>query len=288
MYSRSTKLASPRPVVRRVSWLSTVLLVALLPGCTSAPPVEPAVTSTVVPPPVPVPPQPTLAERLARAAPEADPGVLALAVQAQQCAVGSGTVDPVQRLAVIDYSRPSTEPRLWVFALADARLLYVEHVAHGKHSGANLATEFSNIEGSLQSSLGLFSTAETYIGGHGYSLRMDGLEPGINDHARERLIVIHGADYVDPAQALRQGRLGRSFGCPAVRSGVVREVIDSLKGGQLLFAYYPDMQWLKGSRFLGCAGEGEPDGAIASVASKAGDRFSRNREQGSSRIEGNR
>ena len=280
VHSRTTNPISPRTAVRRLSWLAAALLVTLLPGCTSAPPVAevtpiPAVTP---PPALPVPPQPTLAERLALAAPEVDPDVLALAVQAQQCATGSGTVAPVERLAVIDYSRPSTEPRLWVFALDDARLLYVEHVAHGKHSGANLATEFSNVEGSLQSSLGLFSTAETYIGGHGYSLRMDGLEPGINDHARDRLIVIHGADYVDPAQALRQGRLGRSFGCPAVRSGIAREVIDSLKGGQLLFAYYPDMHWLKGSRFLGCAGEGEPGGAIASVASKPGQRLSRSSE----------
>ncbi|MGH8075055.1 MAG: murein L,D-transpeptidase catalytic domain family protein [Lysobacter sp.] len=266
--------------LRRLAWLATALMLTLLPGCTSTPPDAEvvAIPEIVVPPLPPEPPQPTLAERLALAAPKADPEVLALAVQAQQCATGSGTVAPVERLAVIDYSRPSTEPRLWVFALDDARLLYVEHVAHGKHSGADLASEFSNVEGSLQSSLGLFSTAETYIGGHGYSLRMDGLEPGVNDHARERLIVIHGADYVDPAQALRQGRLGRSFGCPAVRSGIARELIDSLKGGQLLFAYYPDMDWLKGSRFLACASGGGPDKAVASVSSKSGQPLSRNRE----------
>lgn len=273
MSSRPTRHAAQfLATARRAAWLPVLLSVALLPGCTSAPPV--ATAPVVAPPrsaPVPPPaPAPTLAERLAMAAPNADPEVLALAVQAQQCATGSGAIKPVERLAVIDYSRPSTEPRLWVFALADARLLHVEHVAHGKHSGANLATEFSNVEGSLQSSLGLFRTSETYIGGHGYSLRMDGLEPGVNDLARERLLVIHGADYVDPAQALRQGRLGRSFGCPAVRSGIARELIDTLKGGQLLFAYYPDMQWLQGSRFLGCEGAGKASGAVASVSSKAG------------------
>ncbi len=208
----------------------------------------------------------TLVQRLAAAAPAANPDVLALALQAQRCAVGQGAVAPPQRLAVIDYSRPSTEPRMWVFSLADARLLYFEHVAHGKHSGTNLTTAFSNVEGSLQSSLGLFSTTETYVGGNGYSLRMDGLEPGINDRARERLLVIHGAEYVNPLQALRQGRLGRSYGCPAVRVGVAHELIDSLKGGQLLFAYYPDAQWLQGSRFLGCKG----GGAGASVASRVG------------------
>jgi hypothetical protein len=273
---------SPAAVLRRSGWLAAGLLALLLPGCTSAPSVDaapPVVVSPAVPPPLPAPPRPTLAERLALAAPKADPAVLELAVQAQQCATASGAVEPVRRLAVIDYSRPSTEPRLWVFALDEARLLYVEHVAHGKNSGANLATEFSNVEGSLQSSLGLFTTAETYIGGHGYSLRMDGLEPGVNDHARERLIVIHGADYVDPAQAARQGRLGRSFGCPAVRSGIARKVIDSLKDGQLLFAYYPDMDWLKGSRFLACDGHQSPVGdVVASAPGKPGQRLSRSIE----------
>ncbi|MDQ3269099.1 MAG: murein L,D-transpeptidase catalytic domain family protein, partial [Pseudomonadota bacterium] len=157
-----------------------------------------------------------------------------------------------RRLAVIDYSLPSTSPRMWVFELGEPKLLYAEHVAHGKHSGENLARSFSNVEGSFQSSLGLFSAAETYVGENGLSLRMDGLEPGVNDRARERLLVIHGADYVDPAQAQRQGRLGRSYGCPALRRAVAHEVIDSLRGGQLVFAYYPDMKWLDGSRFLKC------------------------------------
>lgn len=135
---------------------------------------------------------------------------------------------------------------------ATPRLLYAEHVAHGRGSGANQASAFSNIEGSHQSSLGLFRTAETYHGGNGYSLRLDGLESGTNDLARERLIVMHGAAYVDPEQALRQGRLGRSFGCPAVRKEVAQEVIDTLREGQLLFAYYPDPEWLSTSPFIGC------------------------------------
>ena len=142
---------------------------------------------------------------------------------------------------------------MWVFDLqAKPRLLYAEHVAHGRGSGANRAQAFSNIEGSHQSSLGLFRTAETYHGGNGYSLRLDGLESGTNDLARERLIVMHGAAYVDPEQALRQGRLGRSFGCPAVRKEVAQEVIDTLREGQLLFAYYPDPEWLSTSPFIGC------------------------------------
>lgn len=193
-----------------------------------------------------------LLARLRRLAPQADPKVLALALEAAECAAASGAVAPALRLAVIDYSRPSTERRLWVFDLQSTQLLYTEHVAHGKGSGENFPNAFSNRESSHQSSLGLFATAETYIGGNGYSLRMDGLEPGINDQARARAIVMHGAPYVDPAMARHQGRLGRSFGCPAVRPAVANAVIDTLKQGQLIFAYYPDQQWLANSRFFRC------------------------------------
>ncbi|WP_233580312.1 MULTISPECIES: murein L,D-transpeptidase catalytic domain family protein [Luteimonas] len=189
-------------------------------------------------------------DRLSQAAPSLDRRVLALALQARTCAARSGDVG--ERLAVIDYSRPSTEVRMWVFDVAAGRLLHAEHVAHGRGSGENLATAFSDVDGSHKSSLGLFRTAETYVGGNGYSMRMDGLEPGFNGRARERLIVMHGANYVDPAQAKRQGRLGRSFGCPAVRSEVARVVIDSLKDGQLLFAYAADADWRANSPLLNC------------------------------------
>ncbi|KAF1688138.1 hypothetical protein B1992_01605 [Pseudoxanthomonas broegbernensis] len=202
---------------------------------------------------------PDLANRLARAAPAADREVLRLAARAMTCALrhpGSG-IDP-QRLGVIDYSRPSTEPRLWVFDLAGGRLLFEEWVAHGRNSGENLTTRFSNREGSHMTSLGGFTAQESYIGGNGYSLRLDGLEPGFNDRARERAIVIHGAPYVDPASARLQGRLGRSLGCPAVRPAVARRLIDTIRGGTFVFAYYPDQEWLRRSRLLGgeCGGAG--------------------------------
>lgn len=236
---------------------TTFLLAATFAATTScvSEPTPRAVVPTPAPPVATVPspaPQPDLLTRLAAVAPGIDREVLGLALQARECAVAYGDLDDASRLAVIDYSLPSTQPRLWVFDLRQPRLLYHEHVAHGRNSGANMTTSFSNADGSHQSSLGLFRTAETYVGGNGYSLRMDGLEPGVNDKARERLIVMHGADYVDPRQALRQGRLGRSFGCPALRQAVAREVIDVLKGGQLLFAYYPQDHWLSGSRFLHC------------------------------------
>ncbi len=189
-------------------------------------------------------------DRLAAAAPTLDRAVLSLALQARDCA--ARTRDVGTRLGVIDYARPSTEVRLWVFDVAAARLLHAEHVAHGRGSGGDLPTAFSDDEGSHQSSLGLFAMAETYTGENGYSLRMDGLEPGINGQARKRLIVMHGADYVDPAQARRQGRLGRSWGCPAVRSAVARAVIDDLKDGQLLFVHADDAAWQRDSALLHC------------------------------------
>lgn len=201
---------------------------------------------------------------LVRAAPGLDPGVARLAVAARDCAVRHGALPP-KRLGIIDYRIPSTAPRLWVFDLARGRLLHVEHVAHGRGTGENRSRHFSNVDGSHQSSLGLFLTHETYVGENGYSLRMDGLEPGINDRARERLLVMHGADYVDPAQARRQGRLGRSWGCPAVRRAVAGPVIDALKGGQMLFAYYPQRAWLVHSALLHC----KPTAAAAVRAARA-------------------
>jgi hypothetical protein len=195
-----------------------------------------------------------LARALSRAAPGADPGVLELAVSAAGCAQRQG-IAPAQRLAVIDYSLPSTRPRLWVFDLAQGKLLYQELVAHGRRSGDNYARSFSNEDGSLASSLGLFRTLEPYEGHNGYSLRREGLEPQVNDHALARNLVIHGAAYVNPLLAVSQGRIGRSWGCPAVRLGVIRPLVEALRSGQLLFSYYPDRKWLASSRFLRCDGK---------------------------------
>lgn len=131
--------------------------------------------------------QPSQAQSLAaafiEAAPAANPDVIKLAMEAESCAVSRGLKAP-SRLAVIDYPLPSTDVRLWVFDLDRQILLQAEYVAHGKNSGGNFANEFSNIDGSFQTSLGLFTTAEEYTGLNGQSLRMDGLEPGINDRAR--------------------------------------------------------------------------------------------------------
>lgn len=192
----------------------------------------------------------TLATSLAGLAPTLRTDVLRLALAAHDCAGRQGLVRTSSLLTIIDYSLPSTEPRLWVFDLASRQLLLEELVAHGRNSGDNETTRFSNQPGSLQSSLGLFVTAEPYVGRNGYSLRLLGLEPGINDRALERAIVVHGAPYVSLDTARQLGRLGRSWGCPAVALGVARRLIDAIKGGSTLFAYYPDGNWLARSRFL--------------------------------------
>ncbi|MEO5739564.1 MAG: murein L,D-transpeptidase catalytic domain family protein [Vicinamibacterales bacterium] len=179
--------------------------------------------------------------------------VLQLALNATSCAAASGAIDAPPTLTLIDYSRPSTEARLWVFDLATGDLLFKELVAHGKNTGDNLATKFSNEMNSLQTSLGLFVTDEPYVGHDGYSLRLDGLDVGFNDRARDRAIVMHGAPYVDPQLAATLGRIGRSWGCPALRAAIASTVIDRIRGGSVIFSYDPDQEWLHGSRFLqGC------------------------------------
>lgn len=177
--------------------------------------------------------------------------VFEMALNAASCAMRAGAVAHPSTLTVIDYSKPSTEKRLWVFALPSHELLYTELVAHGQGSGSNVPNAFSNEEDTHRSSLGLFETADTFVGKIGYGLRLIGLEPGFNDHALARGIVMHGAWYVNAALAKVQGYLGRSWGCPAVRPDIARQLIDRVKNGGLLFAYYPDPRWLKSSRYLG-------------------------------------
>jgi hypothetical protein len=210
-----------------------------------------------------------LAEQLRAAAPSANPKVLDLAARAAECARRQGLLDGLNHLAVIDYSLPSTQPRLWVFDLQRHLLLFQELVAHGRNTGEGRAERFSNVEGSKMSSIGLYQTADTYYGSNGYSLRLRGLDPGFNDNALARAIVMHGAPYVSQTIAERLGRLGRSWGCPALRPEVARTVIDTLKGGALLFAYYPDRKWLAESPFFKCD-DAAPASQVVATASLAG------------------
>lgn len=188
-------------------------------------------------------------DRLRARASGLDPQVLELALRAAFVAWGRG-FGAKRLLTIIDYSLPSTSRRFWVLDVDREEVLFHELVAHGKGSGENYATRFSDEEGSLQSSLGLFETTTAYVGKHGYSLKLKGLEEGFNGRALQRDIVIHGAWYVTEAVAARYGRLGRSWGCPALGPSVAKKVIDTIKGGTLLFVYYPDGTWLSRSSFL--------------------------------------
>jgi hypothetical protein len=211
----------------------------------------------------PVPATATAPQPAPLTAPGLDPDVLAMAQHAAARAEARGLAKSPRTLTVIDYSLPSTEKRLWVFDLAKRELLFHELVAHGKNTGDNMATRFSNTMDSKQTSLGLFVTANTYVGSNGYSLRMQGLDRGFNDRAFDRAIVIHGAPYVSESFARSQGRIGRSWGCPALDQEVARTVIDTIKGGGLVFAYAPQGDFLRGSEML--AGSTAAHSVLASL-----------------------
>ena len=188
---------------------------------------------------------------LSSVAPDLDPAVLERALAALECTSDPGIAD-ARVLAVIDYARPSTERRLWIFDRTQGRLLHHALVAHGSGSGENQAIRFSNQYGTLASSLGLFRAAETYEGRNGYSMRLDGLDPGVNDQARFRTIVMHGASYVSESYIAKHGQLGQSQGCPAVEVPKARAMIDALKDGGALYASGNDAAWLEGELRRDC------------------------------------
>ncbi|WP_224998289.1 murein L,D-transpeptidase catalytic domain family protein [Cesiribacter sp. SM1] len=157
-------------------------------------------------------------------------------------------------LTIIDFSIPSVKKRLWVFDLKNRKLLFHDLVAHGKNSGHNIANAFSNIPESNQSSLGFYVTANTYVGKHGLSLRLKGQETGFNDKAMARAIVMHGADYVNTSIIKSMGRLGRSFGCPALSRAISDQVINTVADRTCLFIYHPSKEYLDNSVYLQEAG----------------------------------
>lgn len=153
-------------------------------------------------------------------------------------------------LTIVDFSLPSTEKRLWILNMENNEVLYHTYVSHGQNTGGNMATNFSNTPNSLQSSLGFYVTAETYYGKNGLSLFIDGMEKEFNSKARERYVVIHGADYANEDSIQRLGRLGRSYGCPALPTDVSIEIINKIKGGSALFIYHTNEDYIANSTYL--------------------------------------
>lgn len=152
-------------------------------------------------------------------------------------------------LTLIDFSQPSTEKRAYVIDMEKQEILFNTWVSHGVNSGENIAEHFSNAEGSRKSSLGFYLTGKSYCGENGLSLRLDGLEKGFNDSARVRYIVIHGADYVSQEFIEQEGRLGRSWGCPAFPLSVTKPIIRKIKRGSVVFIYGNDTTYLRNSRY---------------------------------------
>ena len=170
------------------------------------------------------------------------------ALAAHKAATSAGKTTSL-KLTIIDYSRPATEKRLWVVDVISRAVLQTEYGAHGEGSGDLLPTRFSNRDGTHQSSLGTFITGSTFTGIRGHSLRLHGLEPGINDNAYARGIVIHGTPGVSETKA-RQGKMGRTEGCPAVSSEAARQLIALIAHGTVVFAWYPETSFLQTSAFL--------------------------------------
>ncbi len=167
-----------------------------------------------------------------------DPMVLSMALSGYYSLKDQGKVSRDGILTVIDFNRSSVDERIFVIDVNRAQLLYSGLVAHGRGSGDNYAEHFSNASGSHQSSLGFYTTGETYDGKNGYSLKLIGMERGINDNAESRSIVIHGANYVSYDYIRKNGRLGRSQGCPALSFDSFQQVINLIKGGSCLFIYH--------------------------------------------------
>jgi len=162
----------------------------------------------------------------------------------------TGKIQQGKPFTIIDYSLPSAKKRIWVIDMETGTILHHDFVSHGRNSGELLAQKFSNVHSSYMSSLGFFFTGETYQGKHGYSLRLDGIEKEFNGNARERAIVIHGANYAHEEFVHHTGRLGRSLGCPALPEKVVSQIIDLIKEKSLIFIYGNDPEYLRKSTLL--------------------------------------
>jgi hypothetical protein len=161
-----------------------------------------------------------------------------------------GKIKNKKVLSIVDFSKPSSKKRLFVIDMNNGKLLFNTYVSHGRNSGREIANQFSNEAESNKSSLGFYVTGDTYMGKHGYSLRLLGEERGINDNANSRAIVMHSAAYVSEAAIRMQGFIGRSLGCPALPEGLNRPIIEKIKNGSCLFLYSPDKNYASHSTIL--------------------------------------
>jgi hypothetical protein len=163
----------------------------------------------------------------------------------------SGTLANPDILTIVDFSLPSDQKRLFVLDMATGQVLFNTYVAHGRNSGAEVATRFSNELDSYKSSLGFYVTLGTYRGEHGYSLRLQGKEEGINSNAYNRNIVVHGAPYVSEKMIAQKGYIGRSLGCPAIPQKLHKPIINKIQNGSCLFLYGPDKDYVSRSAMIG-------------------------------------
>jgi hypothetical protein len=158
-------------------------------------------------------------------------------------------------VTIIDFTMPSSEERFFVINLRTNKVIFRTLVAHGRNSGELYATRFSNRAQSHQSALGFYITGAPYMGGQGYSMLLTGVDTGYNDQARTRSIVVHGASYATPRYVKQYGRLGRSFGCPALPPYMNNKIIDCIRDGSVLFSYYPDPDYIQESVVLSAAAD---------------------------------
>lgn len=184
-------------------------------------------------------------------APTLNKKILQKGITIYRCAIKKGSQDKGY-LTIIDFTKPSNKKRLWVIDLKNNKVLYHTWVAHGVNSGLLYATDFSNKHKSRKSSIGLYQTLSTYEGKHGKSLKLRGHEAGYNDQVLDRHIVVHSAWYISEDFIKKYGRIGRSWGCPAIASDVSQSIINKIQNHSLIVSYYPDAKWLKKSTYLHC------------------------------------
>jgi hypothetical protein len=179
-----------------------------------------------------------------------DRAVFTLALMGLKKLDTNGQLNNPHIISIADYSQSSTQKRLYVIDLKHRRLLFNTYVAHGRNTGEEYARLFSNEEGSLKSSLGFYVTTQSMVGPTGFSLKLQGVEKGINDNAEKRAIIMHGGDYVSEKYIRNHGFLGRSLGCPTLPTDLTRPIIETIKGGSCLFIYNPDNNYFAQSPLL--------------------------------------